>query len=349
MRTKKFSVTALTALAALAFVMAAPLLSSPAPVPAAGGAVVIKIASIAPARSPWDKALEQVARDWERISNGAVQVKIYPGGIAGSEQDMIRKMRLGVVQGGVFSNIGLAKIDHSLMVLSLPLLFHSREEFDAVFDRVKPSFEGALEEKGFKVVLWTLAGWVNFFTKSPIAAPDDMKKLKFCVTADFPELEQVWKRMGYETLTGDANELMIQLQSGAVSAAYLPPLVAASGQYFALIPHMFAPSLAPLVGGLLLSDRAWAAVPAEYRQPFLDAVAAAARGLYEETMRLEADAVKMMKDNGLVVHDPAPGSLPQWHEAADRAIGQLIGPVFSKEVYDRIAGYVQEYRKARGR
>lgn len=348
MRTMKFSVTALTALAALALGTAAPLLASPSPVPAAGGAVVIKIASIAPARSPWDKALEQVARDWERISGGAVQVKIYPGGIAGSEQDMIRKMRLGVVQGGVFSNIGLAKIDHSLMVLSLPLLFHSREEFDAVFDRVKPSFEKTLEDKGFKVMFWTLAGWVNFFTKSPVAAPDDMKKLKFCVTADFPELEQVWKRMGYETVTGDTNELMIQLQSGAVSAAYLPPLVAASGQYFALIPHMFAPSLAPLVGGLLLSDRAWAAVPAEYRQPFLDAVATAARGLYEETMRLEADAVKMMKDNGLVVHDPAPGSIGQWREAAGRAIGQLIGPVFSKEIYDRIAGYVQEYRKAHG-
>ena len=31
----------------------------------------------------------------ERLSNGSVQVKIYPGGIAGGEQDMIRKMRLG--------------------------------------------------------------------------------------------------------------------------------------------------------------------------------------------------------------------------------------------------------------
>ena len=59
-----------------------------------------------------------MAPDWERISNGAVQVKIYPGGIAGGEQDMIRKMRLGVLQGGVFSNMGLAKIDHSLTVPS---------------------------------------------------------------------------------------------------------------------------------------------------------------------------------------------------------------------------------------
>lgn len=324
-----------------------------APVPAPGAVpaaakTVIKIGSIAPARSPWDKALEKMAADWERLSNGTVEVKIYPGGIAGGEQDMIRKIRLGALQGAVFSNMGLAKIDHSLTVLSLPFLFHSREEFNAVFERMKPAFERMLESKGFKMTLWTLAGWVNFFTKTAVADPDDLKRHKISVTADFPELEQVWKRMGYEVVAGDANSLMIQLQSGAASGAYLPPLLAASGQFFALIPHMFSPSLAPLVGGLVLSDKAWAAVPADLRGPFLDAVAEAARGLYEETMTLEADAVKMMKDNGLVVNDPAPGQLVRWHEAAGQAVERLIGPVFSKEIYDQIVGHIQEYRKGRG-
>ena len=341
-----------TALAVtLLAVLVVPAASTPGPAgppTAVSGAVVIKIASIAPSRSPWDKALEQVARDWERISKGAVQVRIYPGSIAGSEQDMIRKMRLGTIQGGVFSNMGLAKIDHSLMVLSIPFLFHTRDEFNAVFDRMKPGFEKTIEDKGYKMMLWTLAGWVNFFSKSKVVDPDDLKKLKVSVTADFPELEQVWKRMGYEVVTSGANEMMIQLQSGTASATYLPPLLAASGQYFALIPHMFSPSLAPLVGGLILSDKAWDTVPAEFRQPFLDAVASAAKGLYEETMRLETDAVKMMKDNGLVVHDPSAAALVKWYEAAGRAVDGLIGPVFSKEIYDRIVGYVGEYRRARG-
>ena len=318
-----------------------------APVPSAAK-IVIKIASIAPERSPWGKALEKVAADWERLSNGAVTVKIFPGSIAGNEQDMIRKIRLGVLQGGVFSNMGLAKIDPSMTVLSLPFLFHSREEFNAVFDRIKPSLEKTLEGKGFKVMLWTLAGWVNFFTKGEVVDPDDLKKYKMSVTADFPELEQVWKRMGYEVVTGEANNLMIQLQSGAASGAYLPPLFAASGQYFAFVPHMFGPSLAPLVGGLLLGDRAWAAIPPELHGPFREAVAAAARGLYDETMALEADAVKMMKDNGLVVHDPPADKLARWHQVADRTIDRLIGPVFSKELYDQVMGYVQEYRKSRG-
>lgn len=332
---------------ALALGLALEPVAAPGAVPPAAK-TVIKIGSVAPARSPWDKALEKMAADWERLSNGTVEVKIYPGGIAGSEQDMIRKIRLGALQGAVFSNMGLAKIDHSLTVLSLPFLFHSREEFNAVFERMKPAFERTLASKGFKMTLWTLAGWVNFFTKTAVADPDDLKRHKISVTADFPELEQVWKRMGYEVVTGDGNTLMIQLQSGAASGAYLPPLVAASGQFFALIPHMFSPSLAPLVGGLVLSDKAWAAIADDLRGPFLEAVAEAAGGLYEETMTLEADAVKMMKDNGLVVNDPTPGQLARWHEAAGQAVERLIGPVFSKEIYDQIVGHIQEYRKGRG-
>ncbi len=340
-------ISAALALAALALPAAA---AAPAAAPAAAGpgAIVLKIASIAPSRSPWDKALQQVANDWERLSGGAVRVKIYPGSIAGSEQDMIRKMRLGVIQGGVFSSMGLAKIDHSLTVLCIPFLFHSREEFNAVFDRMKLSFEAALERNGFKVMLWTLAGWVNFFSKTPVLEPDDLKRLKINVTADFPEIEQVWKRMGYQAVAGDNTALMVELQSGAVTALYLPALVAGSGQFFALAPHMLAPSLAPLVGGLVLSDKAWASIPAELHEPFLAAVGRAAGGLYEETMRLEADAIKMMKDNGLVVHEPSSEAMAKWRTAADRAVQGLLGPVFSKEVYDQVIGCVRDYRKTHG-
>src|SRR5512136_1687221 len=113
--------------------------------------------------------------------------------------------------------------------------------------------------------------------------------------------------------------MMIQLQSGAITALYLPPLMAASGQYFALAPHMLAPSMCPLVGGLVLSDRAWALIPADLRQPFLEATARAAKGLYDETMTLEADAVKMMKENGLVVHDPPASAMAKWRAAAEKA------------------------------
>ncbi len=316
--------------------------------PASSGAVVIKIASIAPERSPWGKALEKVARDWERISNGTVQVKIFPSGIAGSEQDVIRKMRLGTLQGGVFTSMGLSKIEPSVTVFNIPLLFHSAEEFSFVFDKMKPAFEKKIEEKGFKIILWTQAGWVNFFTKKEVIFPGDLKKLKISVTDNDPEVEQVWKKMGFAVVPGDFKDLMVQLQSGMVSAAYLPPLLAGSGQYFAVVPHMLSMTLAPLVAGLILSDKAWASIPADLRQPFIASIDEASRGLFEEAQALEADAVKMMKENGLIVHDPPPAALEEWRQTAAEGVRDLIGSRFSKETYDQIVGYIQEFRKTRG-
>ena len=84
-------------------------------------AQVIKIGSIAPDRSPWNDALKEIGREWEKISNGQVKLKIYPGGIAGSEEDMIRKMKVGTLGGAVLTNIGLTKINPDAFVLSIAL------------------------------------------------------------------------------------------------------------------------------------------------------------------------------------------------------------------------------------
>jgi TRAP-type C4-dicarboxylate transport system substrate-binding protein len=331
-----------------AFAVLALAVSNTPAAPASSGAVVIKIGSIAPERSPWGKALEKVARDWERISNGTVQVKIYPGGIAGSERAMIQMMRLGGLQGGVFTSLGMSKIEPSVTVLSIPLLFHSTEEFGVVFDKMKPAFEKKIESKGFKIILWTYAGWVSFFSKEKVIYPEDLKKLKISVTDNDPELEQVWKRMGFEAVPGDFKDLMVQLQSGMVSAAYLPAILAGSGQYFVVVPHMLNMNLGPLVAGLILSDKAWASIPADLRQPFIASIDEASRSLLEEAQALEADAVKMMKENGLIVHDLPPGALEKWRQTAAEGVKSLIGPRFSKEMYDQVVGYLQEFRKARG-
>ncbi len=330
----------------IAVLALASLLQSPL---AGAGTVVIKIGSIAPSRSPWDKALHEVARDWEKISNGTVQVKIYPGGIAGGEADMIRKMRLGILQGGVLTNMGLTKVERSVLALNIPFLFDSQEEFEAVFEKMKPEFEAKIEEQGFKVILWTLAGWINFFAKEPVIYPDDLKKHKVSVTANDPELEQVWKRMGFQVVPVDMSGLMVQLQSGMVTASYLPALVAGSGQYFAIIPHMLSLTLSPLVGGLVFSDRAWQSIPQEYRQPMLEAVTKASRGLYEETMILEKDALETMKEHGLIIHDPPPDAMEKWRERAAESVDNLVRTAFSKEIYDQILRHIQEFRKDRGK
>jgi TRAP-type C4-dicarboxylate transport system substrate-binding protein len=310
---------------------------------------VIKIGSIAPSRSPWDKALNEVAADWEKLSNGAIQVKIYAGGITGTELDMIRKMRLGTLNGAVLTNMGMTKINRDLFVLSAPFLTDSEQEFQYLFDQLKPVFQKQIEEKGFKVLLWTQAGWTYFFTKGKVAYPEDMKKYKISFTTDEPEMEQAWKKMGYQVVPGESKDLMMSLQSGMVDATYLPPILAGSGQYFALVPHMLDLRMAPLIGGFVLTTKVWESIPEQYHEPMIQSILKAAESLHQSTKELEKDALKAMQEHGLIINNPPADAMTRFREAASKGMDELTEKAFSKEIYDQVLSILREYRQKSGR
>lgn len=305
----------------------------------------IKIGSIAPDRSPWDDALKEIAREWATITNGQVKLKIYPGGIAGGEEDMIRKMKVGTLGGAILTNIGLTKIDPDAFVLTTPFLFHSEKEMAFVMKRLNPIFEKQIKEKGFQVVIWTMSGWVNFFSKYPVLYPQDMKKHKLAFSTGEPELEQAWKKSGYHIVPTELKDMMMSLQSGMVEAFYLPPLVAGSGQYFAMAPHMLSLKIAPLVGGLVIVDRIWEKIPQNFKGPMMAAVDRVSAKLAGETEALEKKALESMKKNGLIIHEAPADSLAKWKEAAEKGMDELVGKVFSKVIYEQLLQILQEFRE----
>ena len=83
-------------------------------------ALTIKVGSIAPSGSPWDKALKKIAAEWKTISGGTIEMKIYPGGIVGTETDMIRKMRIGQIQAAIFTDMGMSYISPEVFSMGPP-------------------------------------------------------------------------------------------------------------------------------------------------------------------------------------------------------------------------------------
>ena len=82
----------------------------------------VKIGSLAPPGSPWDNNLRKLAADWARLSEGAVSLTVYAGGVAGDESDMIRKMRIGQLNAGLLTVSGLNLMN------SVFSLAHDREQ-----------------------------------------------------------------------------------------------------------------------------------------------------------------------------------------------------------------------------
>lgn len=306
--------------------------------------ITIKLGSIAPARSPWDKALKKISREWKRISNGKVNLKIFAGGIAGSERAMIRKIKIGTIHGALFSNVGLSSIYSDFYVLNIPLMLKSDKEFEFVIKGLKPVFERNIETKGYKIIIWSMAGWIRFFTKTPVYKPKDLKKQKLFFTTGNPLVEESWKNAGFNTVPIELKDLMMALQSKMVNAFFMPPLVAASGQYFALAPNMMSIKVAPVYGAVVISKKKWNKIPKKYREQLIITAQKIAVNLDKETKKLEIQAIKTMKKNGLKINKINKNDILLWDIESKNNVKYLKGKLFSDKIYQLMQKLINNYR-----
>src|SRR5215467_10219159 len=83
----------------------------------------IKLATVVPDGSVWDKSLKQMAVDWQQATGGRVTLTVFSGGSQGDEPTVVRKMRLGALQAASLTGVGLASIDAGFNVFSVPFFF----------------------------------------------------------------------------------------------------------------------------------------------------------------------------------------------------------------------------------
>ena len=308
-------------------------------------AINIKMGCVAPASSPWGIALNRLAARWARISDGQVRLKLYLGGIAGNESDMLRKMRIGQLHAAAVTALGLATVAPELMALNLPFFIQNEKEYHYVLGKVKAEFEEKIAAKGFTVLGWSFAGWVHLFSREPVIYPRDLKSQRLALQTNDADIITGWRDMGFNAVTLSAKDLMIGLQSGMADAFYAPPMIAAAFQWFSVGQNMSPIRVLPIYGAVIIKTSIWKRVPAKYRDQLIEAVTESDRIFAAESGALEEKSMKVMKEHGLVVHQIPEDAEMEWRALLAKATESMIGNKFSSEFYERLKTYLEEYRK----
>jgi len=314
----------------------------------AAGPSVIKMATLAPEGSSWYKVLQNMGEGWKKATNGAVTLRIYPGGVSGDEDAVIRKMRVGQLQAAAVTGIGLSYLDRSFYALHVPMMYASDEEFDYVRDRLSPILERRLEEKGMIVLNWGDAGWVHFFAKKPFTRPEEVKAMKLFVWAGDTNLVQLYKETGFNPVPLSAIDILPGLQTGLINAFDTTPLAALAFQWFGLAPHMADLRWVPLTGATIIDKKAWLGIPENLRPKILEAAREAGTNLREEIRRLNDEAVKVMVKNGLKVSHVPPDAQAEWRKMVEDAYPKIRGKIIPADMFDAARKYRDEFRASRG-
>ncbi|WP_455382819.1 TRAP transporter substrate-binding protein [Salinispira pacifica] len=291
-------------------------------------ALEIKIASVAPENSPYGTALKQLAAEWQRISGGTIRVNIYHNGIAGDQANILRKMRIGQLQGGTFANTGISAIAREALSVTVPFLIRDDREFAFVLKRLRPIIDQRLEEQGFKALAWAEAGWIYLFSRTPVEQPEQIRSLRLAVPPDEEDLLNTFRALGYRVVPVDIPETLSALNSGMVDAILSSPLLAAGYQWFGVARHMLELRIAPAMGCVLLSERAWRQIPSKFQQPFLDAARRAEEALQSGLQQLDDQAVDAMTGYGLRIVETSAADQAAWREEFERNRDRVIGSAF---------------------
>ena len=305
---------------------------------------VIKLGTIAPAGSLWDIKLREMASEWNRITGGEVQLKLYMGGTVGDEDNMIRAMKVGGLNACAITAQGMKEIASDTFALCLPYIVKDDDEFDYVFEKVKGDFELALEKQGFVTLGWAMTGWVNFFSRDPVVSPDDLRKEKIAIDTD-SRLSKIWTELGFRAIPLSFNDLVASLYSGMVDSIYVTPLAASAMGMNKIAPNMCDYRIAPVYCAVIVDKRAWNRVPAKYKEHLKQRTAEIAGEFYEIIKVDEAKAIEVMKKNGLQVHEVSDQVAQEWLKLSRDGSDAFSRELISKEIYDKIIAIVDEYRK----
>ena len=320
-----------------------PVLSSNS---AAEDPVKIKLGTLAPKGSSYHQALEEMGESWKRVQGNGATFTVYPDGTQGGEADVVRRMRIGQLNAGLLSIVGLSEIDSSVSGLQkIPLMFRSWDEYEYVLDKMRPDLEKRLFDKGFVVLFWVEAGWIKFFSREAAVRPDDFKRLKIFVWFGDENQIELMKSIGYKPVALETADILPALQTRMIDMVPLTPLYTLTYQFYSPLPHMLDINWVPLIGAAVITRKAWDGMSPAGRAALTKAAAKAGADIRAHGLQEDQQAIEVMKKRGLTVHPLTPQADSEWHEFAARIHPMIRGKTVPAEMFDEVNNLVHEYRR----
>lgn len=312
---------------------------------------LLKLATLVPDGSVWHEGLMEMGEAWKRATGGEGVMRIYAGGVAGDEPDMVRKMRTGQLQAASLTVSGLTKLDGAFAVFSMPLFYDDYDELWHVADALEPTMKARLEERGYVLLNWGLGGWVHFFTKKPISRVEDLRSIKLFASAGDDDYVQLWKNRGYQPVPLAMTDIQTGLQTGLIEGMPTTPLAALSLQWFRHVPYMYGEGVTPLIGATIVSKAAWDRMSDAERRALQQAADALEDRLRREVPEQDRNAIEEMKKRGLTVTSAATddASRAGWAREAEALASYMRADMVPADVFDRAERARDAYRAEKAR
>jgi len=288
---------------------------------------VLKVASVAPATSPWGKWMQTAADKISEASKGELTLDLVMGGQAGDEQTIVRQTMKGRLDIALVSNVPLTLVAQEMAIASSAYLFDSVEQGTCVAHQHLATELGALmSDSGLYPLTWMEVGQYVIFSKEALNGPEDLKGKKVR-TAPTPADAAFAKALGFSSVPLGVADAIPALQTGNVDAAVFPTVYGIAIGTHKVAPHVTVTNHSRLIGSIAMSKRSWGKLSTGEQAILEGTFKAMGPALTKGILGAEQALLGQLEAAGLPVNRLSDEQTQAWRAASAGTLESLVSDV----------------------
>ncbi|MFV0385850.1 TRAP transporter substrate-binding protein [Paracoccus sp. (in: a-proteobacteria)] len=276
----------------------AAMLATPA-IRANAAGMTLKLGHLGNEETSWHKAGLKFGEEVARLTEGRVEVQVFPNESLGKDMDLINGLQLGTVD---FSLTGenLQNWAPSAALLAVPYAYNSLEMMDEVASgEIGKNIEAEiLARVQIRPLTYFARGPRNLTSNREIVTPDDLQSLRLRVP-NVPLFLKTWEALGAAPSPMAFSEVFTALQNGTIDAQENPLSLINSASFFEVQKFVNKTEHVRSWIYLSVSEITWGRLSEADRQAVLEA-AATAQGFERELFLADEQGLtSTLQDKGM--------------------------------------------------
>lgn len=309
--------------------------SNPAPAEAQE-TITLRIATLAPRGSAWMRVFNAWNNSLREATNQRLQIRFYPGGSQGDERDVVRKIRIGQLDGGAVTATGLSLIVRPVLVLQAPGVIQSYRQLDRARTALRGELEGQFVSNGVHLLGWGDVGEGRIFSNRPIERPADLRSVRPWVWRDDNMFSTFLQVVGANGVRLGVPEVLPALSTGQIDTVVASATAASALQWHTRVTHVTQQNNSILIGATILSEERFQALPEDLQTALMETSERAHATLVRRIRRDDRRYFTALTTrHGLTAVDIT-AHQSEWDDVARQTRNRLAGRVYPRDLMQRV-------------
>lgn len=221
-------------------------------------AAPIKVGVLVPEGTGWAKIIKKMTSEIKEATKGNVEIKVYYGGSQGDEQDVLRKIRIGQLHGGIFTGKTLGDINGDVRAMEIPFTFNNnRDKALKTLQNLTPFFNQNFEKNKFKSLATFEIGQIYLVSQKKVQDLNGTKSLKIWSWEGDPVVNTMFESMNLIGVPLALPDVLSSLTTGVIDAAYAPGIGIISLQWNTKIKYVVDFPISYSIGAFVITSSTW--------------------------------------------------------------------------------------------